>query len=427
MWSSSHIRNPLARSLYMQAVRQAEIEEELRDTRYEEWYSCNVSLLSETLQPKYLPLHFDTETEEFLQGSREKSDWVFTQIFHSVVSTLLSMFVSVTSINGWLGRGSMFVFSQQHFYKLMRISPGWQAQKLLDLGAGDGNVTRVMAGHFQEVFVTEQSPPCSHPHAGVQVRSGGTGACVCVCVCVCGGGGRGVTGNLQADPRVAKDCIKLAGSTHWVVYWTLSGQWILPFPTLGSAWRLGYRESCMYHFLVEGVAFLSFTVVKKISKDILQQKKETKKNNNFFPICRRLLDIEEWPTAQSGLTYDLISCLNLLDRCDKPRTVLEEIRRSLSPDGHLILAVVLPYSPCVESGSKLVDPTEVLPVEGKGWEKQANSFVEQVLTPSGFEVETFSRLPYLCEGDLYHPYYVLHDAVFVLRATEPGIEQDNRV
>ncbi|XP_066289434.1 protein-L-histidine N-pros-methyltransferase-like isoform X4 [Branchiostoma lanceolatum] len=310
MWTSSQIRNPLARSLYMQAVRQAEIEEELRDTRYEEWYSCDVSLLSETLQPKYLPLHFDTETEEFLQGSREKSDWVFTQIFHSVVSTLLSMFVSVTSINGWLGRGSMFVFSQQHFYKLMRIPPGWQAQRLLDLGAGDGNVTRVMSDHFKEVFVTEQSPPMRE--------------------------------RLQ---------------------------------------ERGYR----------------------------------------------LLDIEEWPTPQSGLTYDLISCLNLLDRCDKPRTVLEDIRRSLSPDGHLILAVVLPFSPCVESGSKLVDPSEILPVEGKGWERQANSFVEQVLTPSGFEVETFSRLPYLCEGDLYHPYYILHDAVFVLRATELGDQQENRV
>jgi len=43
------------------------------------------------------------------------------------------------------------------------------------------------------------------------------------------------------------------------------------------------------------------------------------------------------------------------------------------------------------------------------------SVVDKVLTPSGFEVVTWSRVPYLCEGDLQQSYYWLDDAVFVLK------------
>ena len=57
-----------------------------------------------------------------------------------------------------LGRGSMFVFSTTQFQTLLGVGEGWRAGRLLDLGAGDGEVTSVMAAHFDEVFVTEQSP-----------------------------------------------------------------------------------------------------------------------------------------------------------------------------------------------------------------------------------------------------------------------------
>lgn len=38
----------------------------------------------------------------------------------------------------------------------------------------------------------------------------------------------------------------------------------------------------------------------------------------------------------------------------------------------------------------------------------------------GFQVEAVTRLPYLCEGDMYNDYYVLDDAVFVLKALDEG-------
>lgn len=61
-----------------------------------------------------------------------------------------------------------------------------------------------------------------------------------------------------------------------------------------------------------------------------------------------VLEIDEW----TGRTYDVISCLNLLDRCDKPLTLLSDIRKALNPlGGKLVVAIVLPFSPCVESGT----------------------------------------------------------------------------
>lgn len=49
--------------------------------------------------------------------------------------------------------------------------------------------------------------------------------------------------------------------------------------------------------------------------------------------------------------YDVISCLNLLDRCDDPLHLLRDIKRSLVPrTGRVILATVLPFQPYVEVG-----------------------------------------------------------------------------
>lgn len=49
----------------------------------------------------------------------------------------------------------------------------------------------------------------------------------------------------------------------------------------------------------------------------------------------------------------MISCLNLLDRCDLPLDLLEQMRSSVKPDGLVLLAVVLPFSAYLESGTFL--------------------------------------------------------------------------
>lgn len=133
----------------------------------------------------------------------------------------------------------MFVLSQAQFCQLMNIDENWKADSLLDLGAGDGQVTKIMARHFNQIYVTEQSP--------------------------------------------------------------------------AMRWRL--------------------------------------RQMNY-----EVLEIDDWTMR----TYDVISCLNLLDRCDKPISLLENIRKSLNPkQGRLIVAVVLPFRPFVESGTDNLECTPI--------------------------------------------------------------------
>ncbi|XP_063999014.1 protein-L-histidine N-pros-methyltransferase-like [Pogoniulus pusillus] len=241
--------------------------------------------------------YLDQGTQIFLNNSIEKSGWLFIQLYRSFVSSIFSLFMSRTSINGLLGRGSMFVFSPEQFQRLLKINPEWKSHRLLDLGAGDGEVTKVMSPHFEEIYATE----------------------------------------------------------------------------------------------------LSETMIWQ-----LQKKKY------------RVLGINEWQNI--GFQYDVISCLNLLDRCDQPLTVLKDIRSVLEPTrGRVILALVLPFHPYVENvGGKWEKPSEVLEIKGHTWEEQVNSLPE-VFSKAGFAIEAFTRLPYLCEGDMYNDYYVLDDAVFVLK------------
>lgn len=65
-----------------------------------------------------------------------------------------------------------------------------------------------------------------------------------------------------------------------------------------------------------------------------------------------MLGIDDWaPNSADGRQYDVISCLNVIDRCENPLTLLRQIHASLKPDvGLLVLAVVLPFSSYVETG-----------------------------------------------------------------------------
>lgn len=112
------------------------------------------------IKDKFVHLGEDDETKLFIDNCFEKSDWFFTQLFHSMVLTLFKWFMATTSINGLLQRGSMFVFSVQQFSQLIDFENtfgGSKLKNLLDLGAGDGLVTAKMAPFFENVYATEMS------------------------------------------------------------------------------------------------------------------------------------------------------------------------------------------------------------------------------------------------------------------------------
>jgi len=214
------------------------------------------------------------------------------------------MFMTQTSINGFLGRGSMFVFSSEQFARIYDDLPAIKAKEntsFLDLGAGDGKVTEVIAQFFTETHATEISP---------------------------------------------------------------------------------------------------------VMRRLLAKK-------NY-----KILDVDKWH-EDPDQKYDLISCLNLLDRCEKPLTMLSQMKAKLKPDGKILMALVLPFNQYVETNvvneTNSHKPVESLRLSGNNFEEQMVSLTENLLLPNGLELVKWTRLPYLCEGDLDLSFYWLHDSVMVLK------------
>jgi 2-polyprenyl-3-methyl-5-hydroxy-6-metoxy-1,4-benzoquinol methylase len=183
-------------------------------------------------------------------------------------------------------------------------------------------------------------------------------------------------------------------------------------------------------------------VATEFSKPMVKRLRE----KGFFATSK--VDALDDPSFLGKHCYDLVMMLNVLDRADKPLTLLKQLRSMMNPkSGHLILAVVLPWCPFVEDGKKQKRPSEKLPmkggglcVEGASFEQSVTMMTEKVLIPAGFDVVSWTKLPYLCEGDGTKEYYVLDDAVFVLKArklddddedddevVEPGILQPGKM
>ena len=124
----------------------------------------------------------------------------------------------------------------------------------------------------------------------------------------------------------------------------------------------------------------------------------------------KVLEIDNWVKTDG---YDLVSALNLFDRCDKPLGIISDIHTSLKPGGFFIVALVLPFKPYVES-VPTHKPSEKMDIKGEKFEAQVESAVE-VFEGLGFSLEGWARVPYLCEGDLNRPLYHLNNALMLYK------------
>ncbi|RCN50574.1 DREV methyltransferase [Ancylostoma caninum] len=127
-------------------------------------------------------------------------------------------------------------------------------------------------------------------------------------------------------------------------------------------------------------------------------------------------DVEKW--SSTSRRYNLISALNLLDRHYNPKKLLSDLHElALHSNCYVLMAVVLPVHQYVEFRPSSADSRNNtrLKVSGNSFEQHASSLVENEFIPAGFEVVKWTKLPYLCEGDLNKPYYLLDDALFLLR------------
>lgn len=114
----------------------------------------------------------------------------------------------------------------------------------------------------------------------------------------------------------------------------------------------------------------------------------------------------------------LVACLNVLDRCIDPYELLQDIYNVLAPNGRAILALVLPYVHYVEFNTSHLPIRPLMahwPNKAKqfSFEAEAVMFFE-ILENHGFKVESWTKAPYLCEGDLRQSFYWLIDLVVVL-------------
>nr|XP_036848122.1 methyltransferase-like protein 9 [Manis javanica] len=299
MWT---LRSPLTRSLYVNMTSGPGGPAAAAGGRKEnhQWYVCNREKLCESLQAVFVQSYLDQGTQIFLNNSIEKSGWLFIQLYHSFVSSVFSLFMSRTSINGLLGRGSMFVFSPDQFQRLLKINPDWKTHRLLDLGAGDG-----------EGFV-------HYEFASL------------------------ISASMQAEVlRAPFACFR----DHWECLSKV-------FAQLGLDIQSGALATmCCYP---------SCAVVTTVA----------------YPRHMRL-ESHQGVYKWEDLPLPLFGAREAL---------------------------------C----GKWEKPSEILEIKGQNWEEQVNSLPE-VFRKAGFVIEAFTRLPYLCEGDMYNDYYVLDDAVFVLK------------
>ncbi|KAH7645146.1 protein-L-histidine N-pros-methyltransferase [Dermatophagoides farinae] len=277
------------------------------------WYRLvddNDQMLSDELRGKFIECHLDLGTQRFIDACYYQSKCLFRSLWILIMRSILKLFISSTSICGLLNCGRMFVFSDEQIEKFCfdtldmqseMVDNGGRSRRqnrgtLLDIGAGDGNVTAKLAKYFNRTYVTE----------------------------------------------------------------------------------------------------LSRTMQNRLIKRAFH-----------------LLDVDEW--HEHEFRFDMISCLNVLDRCDRPLDMLSNIRQSLQRSGgHLLLAIVLPLVQYVES-KRSHQPEQYLPVQGQTFEQQVQSFWDNVLAPAGFELICWTKLPYLSEGNIDLTYFWLIDAIFLLK------------
>ncbi|MFT3921056.1 MAG: methyltransferase domain-containing protein [Myxococcales bacterium] len=123
-------------------------------------------------------------------------------------------------------------------------------------------------------------------------------------------------------------------------------------------------------------------------------------------------DLLEVPLPEHG-PFDVISCLNVLDRTRRPISLLAALRAMLAPGARLVLALPLPVRPHVHVAGATVSPQERLPISEDSFKLslvEMSAFLEE----QGFDIERIARVPYLSRGDSKAPYYVLDDALWVL-------------
>ena len=179
------------------------------------------------------------------------------------------------------------------------------------------------------------------------------------------------------------------------------------------------------------VPYFEHTVVTEHSKAMVRRLERKKKFTKVLQMSHIDVDVLRKEAVSNNISlsdgkyFEAVALLNILDRCDAPISLMKQAKEVLDPvNGRLIVAVVLPFRPVVQDGRKKRSPVESVKLRKvKGWEKSVNAINEEIFKPLGFVIERVAKLPYLSEGNSRKSYYVLNDAIFVLRAQQTRDEE----
>jgi SAM-dependent methyltransferase len=159
----------------------------------------------------------------------------------------------------------------------------------------------------------------------------------------------------------------------------------------------------------------------KVSATLLPFAEQVVATELSAPMARKLrrmgiacheLDLAE--QSLPGARFELVACLNVLDRTARPRALLRRLVELLEPGGRLVIALALPYRPFYYAGASTPDPLERLRCDEPTWERAVSRLVERELEPLGLTLTSLSRAPYLSFGDSRRGLYELDDAILVL-------------
>lgn len=117
-------------------------------------------------------------------------------------------------------------------------------------------------------------------------------------------------------------------------------------------------------------------------------------------------------------TFDVVTCLNVVDRTSRPTTLIRALGQRVSPGGSLVVAVPLPLQPFYYRRAKTLAPNEPLEVAAGAWEQQCSILAQRLAAElDAFQLTTVARAPYVSGGDRKSRLYVLDDALLVFRRT----------